>query len=95
MAAKETGEGITDCTNEYNEKFGDKKKEADYLDGVEKLIIEKATAKAEKSESVKESEIEEDKNSILDETEDVSDRAVEEFYEAEASENEIDSTEEE
>lgn len=95
LAAKETGEGITDCTNEYNEKFGDKKKEADYLDGVEKLIIEKATAKAEKSESVKESEIEEDKNSILDETEDKSDKAVEEFDETEVSENEIDSTEEE
>lgn len=95
LAAKETGDGITDCTNEYNEKFGDKKKEADYLAGVEKLIVEKAKAKAEESESVEESKIEEDKNSILDEMEDVSDEADEEFDTTEASENEIDSTEEE
>lgn len=87
--AKETGEGITDLTKEYNDKFGDKNKEIDYLKGVEKLIIEKAAALQEEDESIQEAEIEEDKISILEETEKVSD-------EAEAADDETDdSTEEE
>ena len=87
-AAKETGEGITDLTKEYNDKFGDKAKEIDYLNGVEKLIIEKAKAKQESSESAEEAEIEEDKNFILDETDT-------ESAETEATADETDSTEEE
>ncbi len=83
--AKETGEGITDLTKEYNDKFGDKAKEIDYLNGVEKLIIEKAKAMQEKSKSAEEAEIEEDKNSILYEAD----------TESVETENETDSTEEE
>ncbi|MCD8327559.1 MAG: prolipoprotein diacylglyceryl transferase [Ruminococcus sp.] len=63
--AKETGEGITDITKEYEEKFGDSKKELAYLEGVEKLIIEKAEAQREKEQAEKESEIKEDESSIL------------------------------
>ena len=68
IAAKETGEGITEITKEYNDKFGDRNKETDYLNGVERLIIEKARDLHEENESKKESEVEKDKSLILDET---------------------------
>ena len=63
--AKDTGEGISDLKKEYEEKFGDRKKTEDYIDGMAKLIAEKADSEANKLEKQKDEEIKEDRNSIL------------------------------
>lgn len=71
--AKETGEGISDLKKEYEEKFGDRKKTQDYIDGMTILITEKADAEADKLKSQKDEEIKEDRSSILADDEEPSD----------------------
>lgn len=76
-AAKETGDGITDLTVEYEEKFGDMLKKKDYIDGVKAFIIENAIKQKEELEQQKEKELSEDKSKILDDDFDDEEDALE------------------
>lgn len=98
-AAHETGDGITDITKEFNEKFGSREKEKEYIEGVKELIITKAKEKEEEKEAQAEKDLEADKSIILadeDKTETDDDHTADETAESFDNDNNIsDSTEDE
>lgn len=70
--AKETGEGITDLTKEYEEKFGDSKKLNTYIEGMAKLILEKEENESLDKQNIEDEKIKEDRSLIIEDDTDES-----------------------
>ena len=71
-AAKETGEGITDLTKEYEEKFGDSKKFNAYIEGMARLILEKEENESLDKQNIEDEKIKEDRSLIIEDDTDES-----------------------